>query len=253
MNEEKFWRAIERFKTLVELAAATIIVAPVLFALIQQGLMAVLPVWLVLLIIIFAIFLGYVLGRGKIISRPTIQAGPGGATLQKIVFDYQDPPTYHGWTIWQSQEKAQPPTFRHVSDGYFGNALEIRATDTYAMDWTVNPLAQSGRKVEFVVKAEQGFGLFARVIVQSRDGSKSEEVWLNFKIGSELPYPYEDGRKEWKIPMTPNQVDGDWLSFLIDLNEAVSQTFGKRGWSFKKVTGFRLSGNLTVAYISVLG
>jgi hypothetical protein len=53
--------------------------------------------------------------------------------------------------------------------------------------------------------------------------------------------------------MQPTSLDDGWAKFEVDLPLAVEQTFGTDGWSYRELMGFRLRGNLKIAYISVYG
>jgi hypothetical protein len=250
MTTEKVWKFVERFKIVLELIVALIVAAPVLIALLQQGLAAVVPVWLVILTAIFAVMLGFLLGRrpktAYLRTAPELDEAP----LEIVAFNYPDSPINHGWEIWESKDKTQP-TLKRVSDGFFGNALEVRSNTRYAMDYTVSPVAQTGTLVEFTAKVEQGYGLYALVSVQSKDGMKTENVWFNFQVGLAQPQPYGDGSGEWTIFLTPKQIGGNWLLFRGDLKDILTRTVGKNGWGLRKLRGFRIRGNLSLAHIKV--
>ena len=223
-------------------------------ALIQQGLAATVPAWLVLIIAVFAVFLGYLFGRRPHALTPVVtpvaQSYAFKTPLQVIDFNYQDSPLSHGWEITERVKEGEP-VLTHTSDGFFGNALKIRATDKYAMECGVVPAAYIGKLVEFATKVEGGSGIYANLSVQSKDGTKTKDVWLNFQIGVEQPRPYGDGKTEWTVYLSPEPVGKSWLKFQVDLNDALIRSFGKDGWVFRKLRGFRLRGNLEIAYIKV--
>jgi hypothetical protein len=120
------------------------------------------------------------------------------------------------------------------------------------MDYTVKPIAQFGSIIEFTVRLDSRNGfVYALMSVRSKDDSVSKPVWLNFPPGSKQPSPHGDGTGEWAYPVKPISLEGDWLLFQVDLKKAVEQTYGKVGWEFEHLKGFRIRGNLSIANISV--
>ncbi len=170
--------------------------------------------------------------------------------LQMIDFNYQDAPLNHGWKISETPDSTQP-VFKHVSDGFFGSALKIRSTARYAMDISVNATAQVGQVIEFAAKLEANYAVYAKVNVQSQNGTNTNDIWLNFQVGIDGE-TRELNEQEWIVYATPNPIGENWSLFRIDLKEALALSFGKKGWRFRKLRGFRLRGNLHMAYIKVL-
>ena len=128
--------------------------------------------------------------------------------------------------------------------------MEIKSKDRYAADYDVRPQASLGALAEFIVRPDdQRAKVYVHLIVLSKDGSLSKPVWLSVSVGIEKPSPHEEN--EWKFPVKPDHVEGDWLRFQIDLSDAVAQTFGKNGWRYGQLKGFRLRGNLSLVQFSV--
>jgi hypothetical protein len=250
MDTEKIWKFIERFKTILEAIASLVVIVPVLIVLAQQGLTAVIPVWLVVLIVTFSVLLGFLLGRRPQTVPADIKSHQNRTLIDTITFNYLDSPTKHGWEVWESNDETQPK-LKRVSDGFFGNVLEVRSTIRYAMDLNVSPAAQAGTMIEYTAKLEQDYGLYALVSVQSKDGSKTENVWFNFQIGLAQPEPLGEGHGEWKIFITPEQIGGNWLLFRADLIDIIVHTVGSNGWSYRKLKRIRLRGNLSLAHIKI--
>jgi hypothetical protein len=179
------------------------------------------------------------------------KSGTYGELLEKIAFNYPDSPTGHGWRFSDRIEPTQP-TFHSFEDGFVGSAIEIKTTAKYGLDCNIKPLARLGSFIEFEVKPEtRDSVVYARLGVVSKDGTKSKTVWLQFLVGNGQPYPKEDDSVEWAVPLKPVRRDDSWLLFQVDLIEAVAQTFGKKGWGFQQLKGFRVRGNISLAYISV--
>lgn len=156
-------------------------------------------------------------------------------------------------SCWKFSERANSkPNLTSFNDGFFGKALEIKSTVRYAADYDVQLHASLGSSVEFVIRQNDSSArIYAHLIVLSRDGSQSKTVWLNFPMGVGNPSPSIEREVEWKYPVKPQYMEGSWLQFHVDLNEAVDRTFGNNGWRYGQLKGFRLRGNLSIAYISV--
>ena len=246
------WKLINRSKTIFELLAALVVVAPVLLAsskLIRQGLAAMVPAWVVLLPAAVALVLAFLLWRQpspkKINSRHQ-------RVLQRIDFDYADSPANHGWNV-EGDKDGSRPTFKRVLDGHVGSALGIRSTTKMKMEMAVNPAATLATVVEFMVKLEAEYKMFTLVRVQSRDARKSKELWLGYRVGTEPPKRMDDGTwYEYQVSVTPEIQDGNWLSIRIDLVEVVRQTAGADGWRFGQLKAIRFRGNLSLAHILIM-
>jgi hypothetical protein len=161
--------------------------------------------------------------------------------LQRIDFDYQDSPENHGWRIEGNPGFSLQP----------GGVLDITSRKLYSMHHTVTPLACSGTLIEFVARYEaHNTAVYARVAIQSQDGSENDEVWLKIQIG---PHPPEQARgtHEWIWYVQPALLDGGWSRFEVNLPDAVKETFGAEGWSYRKLIGFRLRGRLKIKQILV--
>jgi predicted nucleotide-binding protein len=183
--------------------------------------------------------------------RSGLDAWTTSGLIQRIDFDYfpEDLPTERGWR----RAEGAPPKLG-LAD-YFGRkAIAIREVSwsdrPYALDLNVEPDSRRlGKIIEFVAKLEPGAAIYAHMDVQSKDLSKSERVWIQFQVGASKPKQVNDD--EWVMFVTPTQFKEDWQVFRIDLRDAVAQTFGKEGKGFERLIGFRLRGNLDLAYISV--
>lgn len=252
MNRDKqdspFWKFVEKFKTLAELTATLIVIVPALVAvweLVQQGLTAVVPAWLVLITAIFGVLSGYLLGRTLTLSQHHLRP-----LIEKIDFEYRDSPLNHGWQLGQADETQV--ALNHISDGFVGSALEIRSTAPYRLDYPLGAAARLGTFVEFVAKFEGEGYVYALTKVQSKDGSKTKNLWLAFAVGVQQPKRTDDGTWfEYTVYVKPARLEGNWLLFRVDLKDAVRRSAGREGWTFCELLAFRLRRNQSLAYISV--
>ncbi|MCX6029479.1 MAG: hypothetical protein NT169_09280 [Chloroflexi bacterium] len=254
MKDSGFWEVVQRFKTLVELIATLIVVVPLVIVLVQQGFQAVMPVWLVVLIVAFAVVLGYMLGRKASATLPQTIAHRG-RLLQRIDFDYSDSPAAHGWNIGDNDKDKTQPVLRHFLDGFVGNALEIQSTVWYSMDLDVDQVTGLGSCVDFVIKPKGEAYTMTRMLVYSKDDAKYRRLWLSFYAGIGQPKRVDDGRSEgwfeYVVPIKPIRLDGGWGVLQVNLREAVQKTAGALGWKYGQLECIRFRGNLSVSHIAI--
>jgi hypothetical protein len=74
---------------------------------------------------------------------------------------------------------------------------------------------------------------------------------IQIKVGTSKPEPHPTMKNEWIIYVTPTKLEENWQLFRIDLIDEFKRTFGTEGKSFEGLIGFRVRGNLDLAYISV--
>lgn len=170
--------------------------------------------------------------------------------LKKIVFEYSDSPVLHGWKLGDI-ENDQDVSIEHAKDGFIGKVVEIKSATGYKMEFDVPPGAIFGNFVEFAVKLEHNARLFTSIRVKSNNSTETKTAWLKYKAGIGAPYPVGRGNYEWCHPIKPINLGGEWLLFQIDLEQAVKETFGKKGWEFGELSRLRVRGNLSLAYISI--
>jgi len=210
------------------------------------------PAWAALLISIFAIALGYLLGRNNIkLTKPLTKLSKTSdyTLLHTIDFAYQDSPMEHNWTINFADENQ--PIITHVMDGFLGNTIKIQSKTPYAMDVPVEPTAMLGKRIEIVAKVEKGYGLYSFASFLSKDGSTRQNIWFNYQVGVGEPRPFSDDKSEWIVYVEPELLEGKWYKFNIDLQNVIDRSVGKEGWSFRKIRSFRVRGNVQLAYIKV--
>ena len=187
----------------------------------------------------------------------SVQEAANRRLVHKIKLDYTDSPLNHGWQIVEQYDESEP-NLRCVMDGFRGRIWEVRRKNRYAMDFKLNPTIGHGSYIEFIVKLEEEAAqIFAQIIVQSKDFSQSEKIWLAFTIGTAKPrLKFALDSKfdwEWIVYVTPKRLEGNWQLFQIDLMDVVTRLVGDEGWQFTgQITTFRLRGNLSIDYISIL-
>ncbi len=181
---------------------------------------------------------------------PTTPPKTNSELLYQIPFNYADSPTQHGWRVGVDADASQP-TFRRIVDGIVGEAIEIQPNGGYDMSCIVPVLAHVPTLLEFIAKYDSKSVVYAGVIVESRDGSKTLDSWLTILQGSGQSKPVNDETLEWEVFYRPVRYEGDWAVFQIDLQGAVKSSFGIGGWVLKGLHGFRIRGHTAIAKISL--
>jgi len=209
--------------------------------LVEAGGDAVVPTWSLLVMAPCAVLSGFFFGR---VTRAS--ASSRRTPRSEITFDFlPESPLKHGWRLLNPG--AGEPIFESVPDGIYGSVLQIAGNEQIALDIDVRGSDEECKSIEFVVQPKQDARFYAKVEVRSRQGRGSREVWLNLRIGTESPrHPWED---EWELFRWPEKGKGNWSSVHTDLPEAVTVTFGRDGWEFSKLKGFRLRGSMKIARI----
>jgi len=199
-------------------------------------------------------------GASKRMQAPPSTVVPGltldtrmtGGLIQRIDFDYfpGELPTEKDWQLVQGSL----PRFT-LADYYGGKAIKIQevpSSQKYALDHDVSPdTRERGRTIEFVAEYKPGRVVYARIDAQSKDRSTSPDSWIQIKIGRREPKKHDKLENEWIIWTMPTELKGNWQLFQINLITEFERTFGTEGKSFEGLTGFRLRGNLELAYIAV--
>lgn len=62
-----------------------------------------------------------------------------------------------------------------------------------------------------------------------------------------------EGWYQWMIFLKPVSEESGWALYHIDLKQAVRNTMGETGWTFKNLEYLRLHGELSVNHIMILG
>jgi hypothetical protein len=200
---------------------------------------------------------------GKVTDTPQVGIPPTETStpelrkmqLETIQFDYADPPMNHGWQLVEGNP--QLITFEKLNDATVGNALKISSPsdNTYALDYILSPQSSEfGNSLELVANyydAQTSFYVYVSMVNNNGD---IQSGWLKLKIGKDQALPSQKtvGEQEWLLYVKPEAfLDQNWVQMQIDLTEAVQETFGKDGWTFKKLLRFRIRGNLWIDYITI--
>jgi hypothetical protein len=208
-----------------------------------------LPVWG--LVALSGVLLLVAVGCRRLV-KPARREHFGGTLLQRIAFNYSDSPFVHGWQIRGSYDGRQP-NFRPIRYRLSGKAIRIESAFKCPIYCELKPAAESGSLIEFVAKYQTPRSIiYARLSVQAQSGCEPKQVWLTFPDKEGAPKPHPRSSIEWEYPVRATRLWGNWKRFRIDLNKAVSQTFGQSdGCVFRGLKGFQLRDSMSLAYISV--
>ncbi len=155
-------------------------------------------------------------------------------------------PLKFGWHLGGCEH--QSVTVEPRPDSTFGEAVRIALPAGAYMDYTIPRGSQASRRVEFAAELRL---VYAKVKVRNRDSRAERPVWIAFLPGSEAPSPFGDGRDEWNYPVQPETHQSGWSLYEVEIADATRDTFGRDGWSFLAIVGFRLRLDNTFAYLRV--
>lgn len=102
--------------------------------------------------------------------------------------------------------------------------------------------------IEFYCKYNRSAAFYLSVKVTSRDGNKSNSVWICYvALSDEVRQTYE---KEWNVPMTGDILEGGWTAAKISIADDVNKSFGNDGWVYNSIECIRLRGSLSISSIT---
>jgi hypothetical protein len=172
------------------------------------------------------------------------------AKIGEIRFDYlPDTPASHGWTIGLDQGALEPPSFVAVPDAPVPGSIAIHSRGTYYMDYAVDPHAAFSDRVDVTVRYSKDAMVYAKIRVETRDGAKSKTVWLAEKIGNSRDKQFNES--EWEFSSPGAFLDGGWVALALPLSGQITTSFGRQGWVFDRLIGFRVRGSLGLSPLTL--
>jgi hypothetical protein len=250
----------EHLSGIIEKVLASLLVAGLLYALTfvpkvgsVLSITIAMPVWL-LISIPLATGLLILLFRMR---APNRRAGLAQSDQERtarkvgqICFDYlPDTPASHGWTIGLDNGTLEQPSFSGVPNAPVPGSIAIQAHGRYFMDYAVDPHAMLADRVAVTAKYSNDAVIYAKIRVQSRDGARSKTVWLAEQIGSSRDEQCNES--EWEFFSPGDLLDGGWLALTLSLCDQVTTSFGRQGWVFGQLIGFRVRGSLALSPLTL--
>ena len=173
----------------------------------------------------------------------------------KIAFSYlPDAVQLHGWRIGVDGPETPLPTIRPLSDPDLGTALSLIGPSGARLDYDVPEPARGSDLIDIVFAETGEMTFYVRLSVVRATGKRS--VWLailpDTPGGTSEPKPLGNGENEWHCYVRPTPGPGRWSVMTVDLRDAVTRTFGKEGWTFDQLLGFRVRGTTYLGRIGLL-
>lgn len=257
----------EHLSGIIEKVVASLLVAGLLYALTflpkvgpALSMTIAIPVWLLVSVPLAAGLLT-LLFRRRGANRRAAQA-PSFENVKKldrqrtarkigeIRFDYlPDTPASHGWEIGLDQGTPEPPSFSAVPDAPVPGSIAIQDHGSYFMDYAVDPHATFSDRVGVTVRYSKDGVIYAKIRVESRDGAKSKTVYLAEKIGSSRDRQFNE--EEWQFSSPGDLLDGGWVALTLSLSDQITTSFGRQGWVFDQLIGFRVRGSLGLSPLTL--
>lgn len=142
------------------------------------------------------------------------------------------------------------PSITIESDGYHGKVYSLKGVyEKDEMDWPVKHSAHKAQSVSYLYKSSDKFSFYIRVNVLSKDHSTQKPKWIKFDPSASIATTCTD-QEEMIYPVLAENQDG-FLKTFVNLNKAVSETFGQKGWQFDKLLAIRIRGTVQIKKITL--
>jgi len=201
------------------------------------------PLWPFLVGLPVVVLTAFLAGRRN--WRPR---GWARGVQQEISFHYlPESPTLHGWKF---TEKPPYPKFTTLEDGFLGKTLLIEPENGYGLDYLLQAVSKVSR-VTVIGKWTSDSPVYLRIRLVSSSGQSEATGWIQLRSAitapKEIGKPLEDWY-EWLWPVNLRLQNG-WQLCVIDVEQAVEQTFGLNGWKYAHLEGYRVRGKIHLARI----
>src|SRR5581483_8149897 len=157
-----------------------------------------------------------------------------GSLPSRFISPPNPPKTAGICIIWNRQQQPQP----------------------YAIDFSLDPINHEFvNRLRFSAKftTEDDTIFFTEVELATYDGSKGDSRWIKHYVGSKPATPgapnYKNEYIRW---MAVKKLANGWSEFDIFLPSAVAETWGKEGWTFKRLKTIRIRGNISITPIDLI-
>jgi len=95
--------------------------------------------------------------------------------------------------------------------------------------------------------------LYAQVVLNSDQSGignpRLDKIWMAFKPGDPRQRPISVSASEWIIYIEGKPEQGDWMYFLISLEDALSKIFKSEGVTFGGLEVIRIRGCIDISPI----
>jgi len=250
MNRKDFWGLLSKFSIIITIAIGVISLAQIVwgyFSKFQNGV----PMWLFLTSSISCFLFGLFLSLWGQRNRFQTAERANLRKIGQINFDYlPSAPTEHGWILGfdsNAPENVRPPEFSAAQDSPVTGSLAINGKK-YKIDYNVNPVQALANIVEYYVKPIDG-AFYLRIDISSRDKTQVHTVWLRHVIGTGAPCEFKNGM-EWTIEVQGEILEDGWILVKLSINDEVASTFGKKGYEYQSLRGFRMRGSMAISPIT---
>ncbi len=136
------------------------------------------------------------------------------------------------------------------SDGYQGNIFILKANyHKDEMDWHLKPSAYKASSITFLYSDSIDLKFYLRIRVISKDKSTQDLKWIRLEPNISIPDKCRN-QEEMAYPMAAENQDGFIKSF-ININKAVTETHGQKGWIYDKIILFRIRGSGKIKKITL--
>lgn len=143
-------------------------------------------------------------------------------------------------TLQGSYSSTGNPQMKLLQDGRLGNVIRISGDfESDEADWIIKGCAQKSKKMEFIFKSDGKIDFYLRVGIFSQNGESSSTRSIRFDNTLTSSDPYVPDTPELGVPYDSTPLQG-FNKVVIDIPDAVRQSFGQGGWTYGKIMIFRI-------------
>ncbi|HEY5464077.1 MAG TPA: hypothetical protein VIJ95_12525 [Hanamia sp.] len=142
------------------------------------------------------------------------------------------------------------PIITIVTDGYHGKVFSLKAKHSEdEMDWQVKTSAHKANSIVFLYSPGTDLTFYLKVNLISKDKTIQNLKWIRLEPNISIPDNCND-QAEMAYPILAENQDG-FLRTFVNINKAVIQTHGQKGWQYDKIILFRIRGTGKIKKITL--
>ena len=173
--------------------------------------------------------------------------------VKEIDFKYiNENPLDHGWRHGVDTKYNSDYVARVLVDNQYIGLLYLGLSKGNHFNYDFAAADGIFKQCRYIVKPKDDFRVLFHLIIRNSDATIYKDGWLEMRIGANQPHKFIGGFDGWHYYHVPHKLGNEWLSFNIDIEKAVRDTFGTEDYELTHLIGIRLRGNADLAKIQLL-
>lgn len=246
------WDKLNKISIVSGIVSFLILIILLLAPKVREIIGIIIPFWIFVPSIIIAFTLG--LNLARLLGLPSGHNYKRKANrVGLMLFNYESArPEYHHWDINPHRGSPGFPILESIVDGTHGRVLKITRKNEYTMYYKFSQDETCARSARITLLPGPEWWISFRIGVTDSTQSTSKEFWLSTRFGQKDPPMFKDSRTEWKFYLPKIESKNEWTILHADLMDLTKETFGQQGWTYQKLIGIQLRGDMTIAQIELL-